>query len=85
MIEAIEDCLKNNNKYLKYFRDESNYFPSSYAKLHNPMKKYEILIFKNSILLLRVSPETNNVNCYFVFTLVGIAINRKNTFSSILR
>ena len=29
----------------------------------------KIMTFKNSILLLRVSPKTNTVKCYFIFAI----------------
>jgi hypothetical protein len=42
----------------------------------------KIMIFKNSILLLRVSPETNKVDCYFAFAISWNCFkSQEHTFS----
>ncbi len=42
----------------------------------------KILIFKNSILLLRIKPKTNKVDCYFFFQISWNCLkSQAHTFS----
>jgi hypothetical protein len=42
----------------------------------------KILIFKNSILLLRIKPKTNTVDCFFIFAISWNCYKRQqHTFS----
>jgi hypothetical protein len=42
----------------------------------------KILKFKNSILLLRIKPKTNNVKCHFIFAISWNCFKvEKHTFS----
>tara|TARA_R110000782_G_scaffold4099_1_gene14562 strand:+ start:420 stop:629 length:210 start_codon:yes stop_codon:yes gene_type:complete len=42
----------------------------------------KLLILKNSILLLRIKPDSNTVDCYFIFLITWNCFkNQEHTFS----